>query len=71
MAGQNKDESKNGTKKEHVLFKALFVPFKMCKKHLLQFFIWGMFVIIAGQLGTIINIVQRVIFDDWSIYQKP
>lgn len=50
---------------------SLFVPFIVCFKHKVDFFLWGMFVIVAGQLGTIINVVNRTLFQnpDWSFPQ--
>lgn len=47
----------------------LFVPFIVCFKHGMDFFLWVMFVIVAGQLGTIINVVNRVLFQDWTVAQ--
>lgn len=47
--------------------KALFGPIYICKYHKVELFLWIMFVIVAGQLGTIINVIQRVMFDGWSI----
>lgn len=32
----------------------------------MESFIWIMFVIFAGQLGTIINVIKRYIFGDWE-----
>ena len=50
---------------------SLFVPFIVGFKHKVDFFLWGMFVIVAGQLGTIINVVNRTLFQnpDWSFPQ--
>lgn len=47
----------------------LLVPFIVCFNHKGDFFLWGMFVIVAGQLGTIINIVNRTLFQDWTVAQ--
>lgn len=46
--------------------KAIIAPFCICSKHLVECFLWLMFTIIAGQLGTIINVVQRWVFGDWE-----
>ncbi len=69
MSEPNKEQSTQDKKRRYFI-KALITPFIMCNRHFLQFFIWGMFVIVAGQLGTIINLIQRVIFDDWQVYQS-
>lgn len=48
---------------------SVFVPFIICFKHGIEFFLWIMFIFLAGQLGTIINIVNRSLFHDWSFPQ--
>lgn len=48
---------------------SLLVPFIVCFKHKVEFFLWIMFVLVAGQLGTIINVVNRAVFHDWTISQ--
>ena len=45
---------------------SVFGPFLICFKHGSEFFIWALFVIVAGQLGTIINIINRYIFQGWK-----
>lgn len=50
-------------------WRALIAPFCMCKEHKLQFFLWVMFIVVASQLGTIISLIQRVVFGDWQIRQ--
>lgn len=39
-------------------------------KHRLDFFLWFLFVVIAGQLGTIINFINRCVFDRWTLSQS-
>lgn len=39
-------------------------------KHRLDFFLWFLFVVIAGQLGTIINFINRCVFDEWALSQS-
>lgn len=39
-------------------------------KHRLDFFLWLLFVVIAGQLGTIINFINRCVFDEWALSQS-
>lgn len=41
-------------------------PFSAAFKGGLDYFLWIIFLIIAGQLGTIINIINRCAFHDWS-----
>lgn len=45
-------------------------PFCIIRKHKMEFVLWMVFVILAGQLGTIINIVSRCIFGDMTISQS-
>ena len=39
-------------------------------KHRLDFFLWFLFVVIAGQLGTIINFINRCVFGGWALSQS-
>ncbi len=48
-------------------WKALLCPFLITLEHLTETFIWASFVIFAGQLGTIINIIRRSVFLDWDV----
>lgn len=59
------------TQKDGKFWGSLLVPFIVCFKYKVEFFLWGMFVIVAGQLGTIINVVNRTLFQspDWSFSQ--
>ena len=50
----------------HGFWGALFGPFLICFKYASEFFIWAMFILVAGQLGTIINIINRFFFQGWS-----
>ena len=50
--------------------KYYFAPFKIICEHWMEFLLWLVFVIIAGQLGTLINIVSRCIFNNMSISQS-
>lgn len=47
--------------------KGIIGPFVVCCKKPVEFFLWFMFVIVAGQLGTIINVVKRCLFDGQSL----
>jgi len=48
---------------------SVLVPFLICFRHKTEFFIWAMFVVVAGQFGTIINVINRVVFQHWSFPQ--
>lgn len=50
--------------------RALFSPFIVGTFDKLKFFVWIMFIIVASQLGTIINLIQRVLFGDWEFCQS-
>ena len=39
-------------------------------KHRLDFFLWFLFVVVAGQLGTIINFINRCVFGEWALSQS-
>lgn len=57
------------TQREGKFWGSVLVPFVVCFNHKIEFFLWIMFVFVAGQLGTIINIVNRTLFHDWTISQ--
>lgn len=46
--------------------KSLIAPLFICFEHKIESFLWLMFVIVAGQLGTIINVIQRWVFGGWD-----
>ena len=50
----------------HGFWGSIIGPFLICFKHGSEFFIWALFVIVAGQLGTIINIINRFVFQGWK-----
>lgn len=50
----------------HGLKGSIVGPFLICFKYKTEFFIWAVFVLIAGQLGTIINIINRYFFQGWE-----
>lgn len=47
--------------------KAILCPFLVCLQHKIETFLWMMFVIFAGQLGTLINIIRRSVFLHWDV----
>lgn len=59
-------KSKNQEPDWKVILKGIFGPFKVCKDHKVDMFIWLMFTLVASQLGTIINVINRVIFQGWD-----
>lgn len=56
--------------KEKTFLNSIKGPFAIIKDHKLEFAVWLAFVVIAGQLGTIINIIGRVFFDDWELCES-
>lgn len=58
--------SRNQESDWRVFFKGILGPFMVCKDHKVDMFIWLMFTLIASQLGTIINVINRVIFQGWD-----
>ena len=45
----------------------LTAPFRAAFRERLDYFFWILFLIIAGQLGTIINIINRCVFHNWNL----
>lgn len=45
-------------------------PLKAAFKDKLEFFLWVLFVIFAGQSGTIINVINRCVFGDMKLTQS-
>lgn len=48
-------------------WRAILAPFLICFEHKIEFFLWVMYVIFAGLLGVVINVIRRVIFLNWDI----
>jgi uncharacterized membrane protein len=61
---------KHSSFSESQLWKRFITPLKTSLCHKLDLFIWGLFVIFAGQLGTIINIINRCYFHHCSFQQS-
>ena len=57
MKDSNKEENSNYLK----------APFEALWKDSFYYFLWLLFLIVAGQLGTIINIINRCVFHGWRI----
>lgn len=56
------------SKIKSTFWRSLISPFCICWKYKVESFIWVMFVIVAGQLGTIINLIRRWVFGDWDFF---
>lgn len=59
--------SKETDKKEcplKVLWRSLISPFEVILQHKVEFTLWFTFVIFAGQLGIIVNLISRCFFTD-------
>ena len=63
----NDDKCFQWIQQRSFFIRAILNPIYICKFHKVKTFLWFMFVIVAGQLGTIINIIQRTVFDNWPI----
>ncbi len=50
-------------------FSYIFDPFKVIKENKLEFFIWFVFTILAGQLGILANIIIRYFSHSMSVSQ--
>lgn len=48
------------------VWKAFIGPFKVLKARRLETFLWVVFVLVMGQLGTIISWIHRTIFEGWG-----
>lgn len=49
-----------------VFLKGFVGPFEVCRYHKVDTFIWFMLTLVASQLGTIINVINRVVFLGWD-----
>ena len=52
----------------NTFLRAILAPFETLLFHKLELFLWFAFVIVAGLLGVIINIIKRWIFDGWDFF---
>lgn len=59
-------KSRNKESEWMVFLMGVVGPFMVCKDHKVDMFIWLMFTLVASQLGTIINVINRVIFQGWD-----
>lgn len=59
-------DKKNYKQKLSTFVKYLYGPIVVCCFHKVDAFIWLMFTLVASQLGTIINVINRVVFQGWD-----
>lgn len=52
----------------NTFLRAILAPLETLLFHKLELFLWFAFVIAAGLLGVIINIIKRWIFDGWDFF---
>ena len=52
----------------NTLGRAILAPLETLLFHKVELFLWFSFVIVAGLLGVIINIIKRWIFDGWDFF---
>lgn len=52
----------------NTFLRAILAPLETLLFHKLELFLWFAFVIVAGLLGVIINIIKRWIFDGWDFF---
>lgn len=52
----------------NTFLRAILAPLETLLFHKLELFLWFSFVIVAGLLGVIINIIKRWIFDGWDFF---
>lgn len=55
------------SKIKNPLWRSVFAPFEAVRCHKLETFIWFSFVLVAGLLGIIINVIKRFVFDGQGI----
>lgn len=52
----------------NTFLRAILAPLETLLFHKVELFLWFSFVIVAGLLGVIINIIKRWIFDGWDFF---
>ena len=52
----------------NTFLRAILAPLETLLFHKFELFLWFAFVIVAGLLGVIINIIKRWIFDGWDFF---
>ena len=56
--------------KKSIFWESLKRPYSYCLKRSLNTFLWAMFTIFGGLLGFFINLVQRCVFGNFTIYES-
>lgn len=52
----------------NIFLRVILAPLETLLFHKVELFLWFAFVIVAGLLGIIINIIKRWIFDGWDFF---
>lgn len=52
----------------NIFLRVILAPLETLLFHKIELFLWFAFVIVAGLLGIIINIIKRWIFDGWDFF---
>ncbi len=58
--------NEGGAQGIRTFFKFIYGPIIVCWYHKVDAFIWLMFTLVASQLGTIINVINRMVFQGWD-----
>lgn len=53
---------------ENIFLRSILAPFETLLFHKLELFFWFTFVIVAGLLGVISNIIKRCVFEGWNFF---
>lgn len=68
MRDMDNSEELKSSRINNTFLRAILAPFETLLFHKLELFLWFAFVIVAGLLGVIINIIKRWIFDGWDFF---
>lgn len=68
MRDMDNSEKLKSSRINNTFLRAILAPFETLLFHKLELFLWFAFVIVAGLLGVIINIIKRWIFDGWDFF---
>ena len=68
MRDMDNSEKLKSSRINNTFLRAILAPFETLLFHRLELFLWFAFVIVAGLLGVIINIIKRWIFDGWDFF---
>lgn len=68
MRDMDNSEKLKSSRINNTFLRVILAPFETLLFHKLELFLWFAFVIVAGLLGVIINIIKRWIFDGWDFF---